>query len=150
MDPATIAAALGALLTPYLKKTAEDFVGEAGKYVQGRAKLLWQKLRARLEGDPQAKEVLDGYEADPEARRPDFEAAVEKTVADDGVLRDELAAALAELKKQAPEVRVVQRMTEAEDLTGVRARRMQRGRVDVTQEVGRAKGVTGVDIDEIG
>ena len=47
-------------------------------------------------------------------------------------------------------VKVVQRMTEAEQLVGVKARRLARGNVDVTQEVDKAKKVTGAEFDEIG
>ena len=54
MDPVSIAAGVGALLAPYLKKAAEEFAGEAGKYVQEKAKGLWEKLRAKFESDPPA------------------------------------------------------------------------------------------------
>jgi hypothetical protein len=150
MDPASIAAALGALLVPFLKKVAEDFAGEAGKYVQGRAKSLWERLRLRLEGDPKAKEALDGFAADPEGRKKEFEAVVGSHVAEDSALRDELAAALAEIQRQAPHVTVVQRMKEAENVTGVEARAFRRGTVEVTQEADRAKDVRGAKFDEIG
>jgi hypothetical protein len=150
MDPASIAAALGALLAPYLKKVAEDFAGEAGKYVQGRAKALWVRLRARLSGDPRAKEALDHFEADPEGRKAEFEEVVGSRVAGDASLRDELAAAIAEIRQQAPQLKVVQRMKDAEEMTGVRARRMQRGSAEVTQEADRVTKATGVEIDEIG
>jgi hypothetical protein len=150
MDPASIAAALGALPVPFLKKAAEDFAGEAGKYVQGRAKTLWERIRSRLEGDPTAKETLDDFAADPEGRKKEFEAVVGGRVAEDASLRDELAAALAEIQRQAPHVTVVQRMKEAEKLTGVEARAFRRGTVEVTQEVESAKDVHGAKFDEIG
>jgi hypothetical protein len=150
MDPVSIAAAVGALLAPYFKKAAEDFVGEAGKYVQGKAKALWERLRAKFEGDPPAKEALGRFEADPDAARPAFEAQVAKKVAADAALRDELAQALAEVKRQAPQVKVVQRIKQAEEVAGVEARRLSRGTVEVTQEVEKAQKVTGAKLDEIG
>lgn len=150
MDPVSIAAGVGALLAPYLKKAAEEFAGEAGKYVQEKAKGLWEKLRAKFEGDPPAEKTLERFEADPEGARPDFEAQLEKKVTEDPSLRDELAQALAELKRQAPYVRVVQRLKEAEEVTGVEARRLARGTVDVTQDLEKGKKVVGVKLDEIG
>lgn len=150
MDPVSIAAGVGALLAPYLKKAAEEFAGEAGKYAQEKAKALWEKLRAKFESDPPAEKTLERFEADPDGARSDFEAQVKKKAEEDPSLRDELAQALAEVKRQAPHVKVVQRIKEAEELTGVEARRLTRGTVDVTQEIDKGKKVTGVKLDEIG
>jgi hypothetical protein len=47
-------------------------------------------------------------------------------------------------------VRVVQKMGEAEELVGARAKRLKRGTVDVNQHVEKAKKVTGAEFDEIG
>jgi D-alanyl-D-alanine carboxypeptidase len=149
MDPATIAASAAALLAPYLKKAAEDFVGEAGKYVQEKAKVLWQKLRSKLDGDPPAKEVLDRFEADPVAHGEAFQAKLEEKVAQDPPLSDELSSELAEIKRNAPYVRVVQKMREAEGVVGLEVKRLKRGTVVVTQEIDKAKNITGAKLDEI-
>lgn len=69
---------------------------------------------------------------------------------EDSTLRAELAEALAEVKRQAPHVRVVQRIEEGEKLIGVKARRLERGTVDVVQEGGKVKEATGAELDEIG
>jgi len=150
MDPATIAASIATLFIPYLKKAGEDFVGEAGKFVQDKAKALWIKLRARLDGDPLSKVVLDEFERDPEAHADNFRAKIEEKVAADKPLSEEIAADVTEIKRKAPYVRVVQHMKEAEDIVGVKAKRLKSGTVDVHQSVDKAKKVTGVDIDEIG
>jgi hypothetical protein len=150
MDPVTIAAAVGALFAPYFKKAAEAFAGEAGKYVHGKVKDMWEKLRARVAGDPQAAAALDRFERDPDGARTELEALVEKQAAADTGLRDELAEALAEIKRQAPNVKVVQRVKEAEEAVALKARRLARGNVDVAQEVDKAKKATAVEIDEIG
>jgi hypothetical protein len=150
MDPVTIAAAVGALFAPYFKKAAEAFAGEAGKYVHGKVKDMWEKLRARVAGDPQTAAALDRFERDPDGARTELEALVEKQAAADTALRDELAEALAEIKRQAPNVKVVQRVKEAEEAVALKARRLARGNVDATQEVEKAKKATAVEIDEIG
>jgi hypothetical protein len=149
MDPVSIAAGVGALLAPYLKKAAEAFAGEAGKYVHEKAKRLWEKLRAKFEDDPQAEKTLDRFEADPDGASADFQAQVKKKVEEDSSLRDELAQVLADIKRQAPYVKVVLQVTEAERVIGVQAERMTRGTVDVTMDVEKAKDVTGAKIGEI-
>jgi hypothetical protein len=150
MDPATIAASVAALLAPYLKKAGEDFVGEAGKFVQDKAKVLWQKLRAKLDGDPQGKIVLDNFEEDPKANGEAFTTKIEEKVASDKALSDELSADLAEIKRKAPYLRVVQEMKEAEDVVGVKGKRLKSGTADVTQKIEKGKNVTGQEWDEVG
>lgn len=150
MDPVTIAAGVGALLAPYLKKAVESFAGEGGKYVFAKAKDVWEKLRGKAKGDPVAEQTLDRAERDPEGARAELEAQVEKLAAADAALRDELAAALADVKRQAPHLTIVSRVKEAEEAVALKARRLARGNVDVTQEVDKAKKVTTVEIDEIG
>lgn len=150
MDPATIAASAAALLAPYLKKAGEDFVGEAGKDVQEKAKGLWLKLRAKLDGEPEGKVVLDQFEKDPEAHGEEFKAKVEEKVSADKALSDEIAADVADIKRKAPYIRVVQKMTEAEDVVGVKAKRMKSGTVDVEQDIEKAKKVTGFEAEDIG
>ena len=55
MDPATLAASVAALVAPYLRKAGEEFVGEAGQYVQKKAGELWGKLRAKFDSDPRTR-----------------------------------------------------------------------------------------------
>src|ERR1039457_4167690 len=102
MDPASIAASVVALLSPYLKETGEYFVGEAGKLIQDKAKTIWQKLRAKLDGDPSAKDLLDQSQKDPEANASAFKARVEAAVEADRPMAEEFSAGLAEIKAKAP------------------------------------------------
>lgn len=106
---------------------------------------MWEKLRARVAGDPQAA-ALDRFERDPDGARTELEALVEKQAAADTALRDELAEALTEIKRQAPNVKVVQRVKEAEEAVALKARRLARGNVDVTQAVDKAKKMAAVEI----
>jgi hypothetical protein len=150
MDPATIAASAAALLAPYLKQIAEDFVGEAGKYVQGKARSLWQKLSSRLEGDPATKATLDKFENNPEAYRDEFQETIRSNLAKDSQLSQELASELAEIKRKAPHVRVVQTMTDAENVVGVKAKKLNQGTVEVNQTFDKGRDIGGVELDEIG
>jgi len=151
MDPATIAAGAAALLAPYLKKAGEEFAGEAGKYVQEKARDLWRKIRAKLDGDPPAKVVLDKFEANPDAHAEEFKAKVEEKVATDKPLADQISADVADVKAKAPYVRVVQRIKEAQDVVGVRANRLKAGTVDVEQSIDVVKDkAVGADLGDIG
>jgi hypothetical protein len=153
MDPTTIAASVVTLLVPYLKKAAEAFAGEAGKtaatFVQEKAATIWRRLRARFAGDEQAVEALNQFAGDPDAHKEEVEAQVAAKLADDKSLQDEFAAIIAEIKRAAPQIRVVQKMKEAENTVGLKARRMTRGSAEVMQEIDKAKRVTGAEFDEI-
>ena len=150
MDPATLAASVAALLAPYVKKAGEEFVGEAGRFVQQKAGQLWQKLRTKLDADPRTKAVLDAFETDPDAGSEAFQTTVEETLTTDKPLADELSADVAEIKRRAPGIWVVQRMDEAESVVGLKAGRMKSGTVAVEQDIKKGTNVTGVEIDEIG
>jgi hypothetical protein len=150
MDPATIAAGAAALLAPYLKKAGEEFAGEAGKYVQEKARVLWQKIRAKLDGDPPAKVVLDKFEANPDAHAEEFKAKVEEKIGTDKPLADQISADVADVKARAPYVRVVLNITDAERAIGVRAAHLNAGTVDVTITGGTVKDAIGADIGTIG
>jgi hypothetical protein len=151
MDPATIAAGAAALLAPYLKKAGEEFAGEAGKYVQGKARDVWQKIRAALDGDPPAKVVLDRFESDPDANADEFAAKVEEKIGADRPLAEAIAADVAEVKRKGPSIHIVQKIGEAEELIGIRAKRVAAGTIDLTQEVTVAKEkVVGGEFEEIG
>jgi hypothetical protein len=151
MDPATIAAGAVALLVPYLKQAGEEFVGEAGKYAQEKARLLWQKIRAKLDGDAPTKVVLDKFEKAPEVHAEEVTAKVQETVAADKPLADDIAADVADVKRKAPYLRIVQTITEAENAVALKAKRLKAGTVDLTQNLGTVKGTAvAADIEEIG
>lgn len=54
---------------PYLAKSGEAFAGKIGEELGAKAwekaKLLWSKLRPRLDADPEAKELLEKIANDP-------------------------------------------------------------------------------------
>lgn len=154
MEPSVIAASVVALLTPYLKKAAEAFVGEAGKgvatFVQEKAKAIWERLREASGADPSATAALDRFEADPDAGKDEAEMQIASQIAQDSGLQAELAVAITEVKRAAPQIRVVQNMKEAEDVVGLKAKRMTRGSAEVSQVMDKAKNVSGAEFDEIG
>ena len=98
MEPSVIAASVVALLTPYLKKAAEAFAGEAGKgavtFVQEKAKAIWERLRKASGPDPSATAALDRFEADPDAGKNEAETQIANQIAQDNSLQTELAAVI--------------------------------------------------------
>jgi hypothetical protein len=151
MDPITIAASAAALFGPFLRKAAEEFAGEAGKSAWAGAKSLWQKLRSNFHDDPVATHTLDRFAHEPDAQGEAFRDVIAKRLALDPALARELSVILDTVKRSGPGVRVVQAMQEAEDVVGIKTKALRRGAVEVRQTVaGKASGVTGVDIDEIG
>ena len=139
-----------ALFAPYLKQIGEDFVGEAGAYVRDKAKSLWQRLRAKLDGDPPAKAVLDRFAENPDAYGAEFTVTLTEKIAADEPLAAEISADVAEIKRKAPYVGVGQKMTDAEGIVGAKAKRLKSGTVDVSQVCEKATNVIGADLDEIG
>lgn len=150
MDATTIAAAVGALLAPHLKKAADAFVGEAGEYVEEKARDLWRRLRARFEGDPPATDVLDRFEKDPDGHREEFETTITEKATADKSLSDDLAADVTEIKRKAPYLRVVQNMVDAENVVAARVKRVKSGTIDVDQRMEKVKGAIGAEIDDFG
>lgn len=150
MDPITVAAGLVALLSPYVKKAAEEFAGDAGKYALDRTKLLWEKLQAKFHGELGMAQALDRFASDPDGNREHLRAKIEEKLAQDPRLNDELSSVLADIERAAPNIKVVQQVKEAEELIGVKARRISRGTFDVAQESDKVKKATGIEIDEVG
>lgn len=95
MDPVTVAAGAAVLLA---SKGGEALAGEAGKAAWAGLGRLWELVRAKFAGDPQAERALAAVEAQPgDAGRvqqlaeslvaharsdPQFEVALQRLVAD--------------------------------------------------------------------
>jgi hypothetical protein len=150
MEPVTITAGVIALLTPYVKKAAEQFAGEAGKVIWNKTQGLFEKLQARLGGDQEAENTLAQFEKDPEQGQAGLEALLKEILTKDHILRDEIAGVLTEVKRDGPQVRIVQRVKEAERLVGIEAERVARGEVEVIQEADKVQEATGGKFGVIG
>lgn len=150
MDVATIAAGAAVLLTPYVKKAAEEFAGEAGRAVWGVAQRLHARLRRAFGGDDPAAEVLDRYDDEPEATQDELVGLLKERLAADPALAAEVAESLAEAKRAGSTVHVVQKVIEAERVVGAEVGRIRGDRsLRVEQDVQKSKDVLGVRIDEL-
>jgi hypothetical protein len=150
VDPITIAAGVVALLTPFVSKAADAFASEAGKAVWSKTSALFDLLKSKLSGDQAAAATLDRFDRNPQGSADEFQSVLVKRLEGDQQLRDELLSLLDEIKRSGPNVRVVQRVKEAQELVGLKARRVRRGSIEVTQDAERVNKATGAEIDEIG
>jgi hypothetical protein len=136
-----------ALLTPFVASTAEDFVRTVGQAGYDRSKLMLDRLRERWAGDAGKSVILESFEKQPEPFAPAMTAILEQSLGEDEELRDEVARTVEEV---GPLLKIVQRMTEGNDVTGLDSDEVARGRVSITQEIEKGTGVTGARIGRIG
>ena len=150
MDPLTIAAGLVALFIPMLTKAGEEFGGKVGTAVYEKTGQLLARLKRRWAGDTFAEQTIARFEADPHRYGDYLQDLLVERIEDDRELREELARSLGEIQEIGPELKVVQRARDVVRLTGLRAREISGGTVNVTQEVAKGEDVTGVEIGMIG
>jgi hypothetical protein len=144
---ASLAANVVAVLAPYVAMGAQEFAKNAGKETYEMAKGVLATLKAKWTGDEEATDVLTRFEEKPERYAPVLEDVLTERFAQD----EELAIVLSNLLEQVgPSLEVVQRMEEAQRVTGLEAEEMTEGRARVRQDIGRAEDVTGARIGRIG
>ena len=73
---------------------------------------------------------------------------LQSLLARDPALAAEISDVLAQIKQLGPTVTVNQRITEAETVVGVEARRLRAGTINVDQQVDKGGSVTGVKIGD--
>ena len=150
MDPLTLAAAVIALLKPFVTKASDQFAGEAGRAVWDKTAALLTRLRSALTKDPAVRDRVDEFVREPDAQADGAQALLAQEFQRDPALRAEIEALIADIKRAGPQVAVVQQMKVVEDVVGIEARRMGRGSASVRQDADHAVRMTGAKIDEIG
>ncbi len=149
MDPVLMALAGKALqlVGPYIarggEKVAEALGEQIGKQVGG----LVERIRAWFGRDPAGAQVLERYGSDPEANRAAAQQALAEGMDRDPAFRTELER---EVNRFGPVLSVVQRIQDGERITGAEIRSITQGLVQVHQDVGTARDVTGAKIDTFG
>lgn len=95
----TIAAGAVAILTPYLAEAGKGFAKKAGESLAEKAGGLYEAIKAKFKGDPDAEQALSLVEAKPESQGRQMalqELLVERMNADSG-----FAGVVADLVEQA-------------------------------------------------
>jgi len=125
MDPATIAAAVLTILSPYVK------VKTVGEVALEKSKALLGWLKDRFADDPVAAKDLSRFESDPDK----FESGLKSTLEEKAQSDPDFAA---ELKRRVdeigPEVAVFQRIKDGKNVVRVDADTIRSGKTGVTQE----------------
>lgn len=147
MDPATIATAVLAILAPYAKKSAQEFIRTAGEFGYERAKRLFTTLKERWTGDEEASDVLTQFEKKPERYEGVLQDVLQEKLQTDAALSADLDEQIREL---GPHLQVIQRMNVGENVTGADIDEAREGRIAVEQEIKEGKGVTGARIGTLG
>ena len=110
-----------------------------------KLKELLAAVKEKFSSDGDAAEDLEKFEANPERYRPVIEDILEEKLAEDA----EFATRTSDLVNEIG-LDVIQIIEEATSMTGVKAKKLRKGKVRVVQRVTKANDVTGADIDEIG
>lgn len=147
MDPATIATAVLAILAPYAKKSAQEFIRTAGEVGYERAKRLLATLKERWTGDEEASAVLTQFEKKPERYEGVLQDVLKEKLQTDTTLSADLDQQIREL---GPKLQVIQRMNVGENVTGADIEEARKGSIAVEQEINQGKDVTGARIGTLG
>jgi len=135
------------ILMPYVVKGAEEFAKLVGEAAYHKAKRLFETLKARFAGDPVASDSLTRFEQKPQTYQPLIEDILKERILQDKDFAAELARLVEDL---GPEITIVQHLRAAEDVVGIEAEEMKRGKVTLEQTMDEAKKVTGAKISKIG
>lgn len=147
MDPATLAASVISILTPFVTKTAKELVESVGQVAYDHAKSLLNKLKTRWSSDPVASDSLARFEKKPEVHAPALQEIVQERLELDQQLQQEVAQTVKDI---GPKLDILVKMTKGEDVTGLDAENVSRGDVRVTMDIGEGTNVVGAKIKNIG
>ena len=138
------------ILTPYAARTGKEFVEAVGETAYQRAKALMDTLKerwARRTEHKEASDVLENFEKKPERYTPVLQDVLEEKIAADPELADELTRRTQEF---GPLIEIIQRLENAEGVTGLEVKEMTGGKASISQEIKGSRNVTGAKIDRIG
>ncbi|WP_375494712.1 hypothetical protein [uncultured Nostoc sp.] len=149
MEPISLITAIMTVLTPFVKKGAEEFAGAAGQDAYEKAKTIfeWLKVRWNGEEDQEALNVLKNFEKKPERYESILRDILQEKLAQDKELFEQLSKFF---PQNNPKLQIAQNMDGSEDVTGLKANKMNKGTATVKQDINQSKKIIGADIDSIG
>ena len=146
MDPATLAASVISILTPYVTKGATELVETVGQVAYDHAKKLFDTLKTRWSADPVASDSLTRFEKNPDVHSPALQEIVEERLQTDPQLSQEVSQTVKDI---GPKLEILVKMTKGEDVTGLDADKVKRGDIKVTVDIGEGKKVVGARIKNV-
>jgi hypothetical protein len=149
MELASLITAVMTVITPFVKKGAEEFIASAGKDAYEKAKTIFNRLKERWTGDEdkEALSLLSNFEKRPDRYHLILEEVLQEKLGQDKELFNQLSLLFQEI---APKLEVIQNMNEAEDVTGLKANKMNKGTAKVIQDINQGRNILGAEIDSIG
>lgn len=150
MDPITVTISIITLISPFVKKAYDEFAGKAGKVVLDKAKLLYEKLRIKYRDDDEIDNSFDLFEKDPDINSQKLKEVLIDKFKTDSRFCNELSEIINEIKQAGPDIKVVQEIEEAEEMIGIKAKRVKRSKINIKQKVHKGTKITGAEFDEIG
>ncbi|MCJ7445054.1 MAG: hypothetical protein MUO26_11110 [Methanotrichaceae archaeon] len=149
MEPITMGLASTAIsiLMPYAKLGADEFIKTAGKDAYEKAKGFANWLKESLSGDKEASLALENFEKNPDRYHPVLKDILDEQLKTNNDLREELREIITDM---GPELIIIQRMKEAKKVTGLDADFIASGKAVVVQESETAENMTGVRAKRIG
>lgn len=149
VDITVLAAGAVALLSPFVRRATDEFAGEVGRKVWASTERLLARIRQVFCSNQEDAAVLARYEQEPDAAAGEFARVLEARLRRDRELRQAATDAIAEAKGASAQLRVTQRVIEAERVVGLRAKRLDPGRhVQIEQWVDDGGEVLGAIIDD--
>ncbi|MEO0843696.1 MAG: hypothetical protein AAF063_33125 [Cyanobacteria bacterium J06643_5] len=148
MELTSLVATVISVLTPFVKKGAEEFVGAVGKDTYEKAKTIFGRLKQRWAGDTEASGILTYFEKKPERYQPILEKILQEKLAEDLELAEQLNKLILGIDRL--KLEIVQKMEKGEKVTGLKAKTMNQGSAKVEQDIKDGKEILGADIENIG
>jgi hypothetical protein len=147
MDPATLAASVISILTPYVTKGAKELIETVGEVAYEHAKKLFNTLKTRWSADPVASDSLTRFEKKPEIHSPALQEIVEERLKTDPQLSQEVSQTVKDI---GPKLDILVKLTKGQDVTGLDAGNIKRGDVKVTLDIGDGTNIVGARIKDLG
>ena len=123
MDPITLAAAVGAVLAPFVKqmlsKGADRIAEDMGDALAGSLRRLLHRIKQRVTGDGYATGVVERFEQEPDSklRQATFQDMLAEVAGNDPAFAAEMEKALAEVTR-AGGAAVAQQVADAGGIAG--------------------------------
>ncbi len=144
---ANLASTVVGVLAPYVTRGAKEFATLAGEAAFQKAKSLLETLKNRWCNDKEASDTIERFEQKPERYEPVMKDILAEKLASDPAFAEEVKSRVEQL---GPELVIIQRLREADTVTGLEAKEMAGGKASVTQDIEKGRNIVGARIEKLG
>lgn len=149
MEPITmsLASTVMSILMPYAKEGIDEFVKTAGKDAYEKAKGLVDSLKNNWSRDKEATAALENFEKNPGRYQFVLKDILDEQLETNNDLSKEVQKIINDM---GPDLEIIQKMKEAENVVGLKADSMTSGKVTIMQDIEKARNTTGADVEHVG